>query len=76
MFVDVHLVFPRLPRLLKLCWIVTHPWLQHRESPTRGCQRVLGRQLSPRFEPFLLGTLCTSLKLRPVVSVANKAYSV
>ena len=26
--------------------------------------------------PLLFGTLCTSLKLHPVVSVANKAYSV
>ena len=26
--------------------------------------------------PFLFGTRCTSLKLRPLVSVANRAYSV
>ena len=38
---------------------------------TRGSRRVLCRHLSPRFEPFLFGTLYTSLKLRPVVSVAN-----
>ena len=74
---DVHLTFPFFPRFLELCRRVTHSQLQHsfqhRESSTRCLWCV---QLSPDFEPFLFGTRCTSVKRRPVVSVANKAYSV
>ena len=48
-------MFPRLPRLLKLCQIVAHPQLshglQHGESATHGLRRVLRHQLSPHLEP-------------------------
>ena len=63
------------PQTLPYCH--SSPTVARLAESTRGFRRVLGHQTvsAPRTR-FLFGTLCTSLKLHPVVSVANKAYSV
>ena len=73
-------MFPRIPRFLELCRFVTILGCNTACNIANLRPAVFGAFSATNClqtsNPFLFGTRCTNLKLRPVVSVANKAYSV